>query len=363
MAAFFVLGMTSCEKEDFNTKTDVDVNAPVVNIPGVTIPEGYKPGDAVVSIQPSVIAVINGDVINVTEEATITYNEKEKLEYTLEADRSIKEFAVNIVASYETEVNDSVFTLTAQKVVNVPTLSAGQVAIFTPTMVMSLNFNIEGDQPGGDQPGGDQPGGDQPGGDEPGGDQPGGDEPGGDEPGGDEPKEELVSLGFFMNNTNDVKFNDFKLTFENVTDYYYTGVTGTSEKEMPKGGFVSDVKIEDEYKNHAYIATLENIIKGLNQGKMEKIVIENMTLMAKSLTVYPICQIENEASYNVVEKFDIVTRAQTSKNVASFKVTDYSYIIGTPETNINLNGHGHGHGHGNGHGNISNAGGGIITSM
>ena len=343
MAAFFVLGMTSCEKEDFNTKTDVDVNAPVVNIPGVTIPEGYKPGDAVVSIQPSVIAVINGDVINVTEEATITYNEKEKLEYTLEADRSIKEFAVNIVASYETEVNDSVFTLTAQKVVNVPTLSAGQVAIFTPTMVMSLNFNIEDDQPGGDQPGGDQPG--------------------GDEPGGDEPKEELVSLGFFMNNTNDVKFNDFKLTFENVTDYYYTGVTGTSEKEMPKGGFVSDVKIEDEYKNHAYIATLENIIKGLNQGKMEKIVIEDMILMAKSLTVYPICQIENEASYNVVEKFDIVTRAQTSKNVASFKVTDYSYIIGKPETDINLNGHGHGHGHGNGHGNISNAGGGIITSM
>ena len=149
LAALFTLGITSCEKESFNTGSDINVEPPVVNIPGVNIPEGYKPGDAVVSIQPSVVAVINGEVINVTEDATITYNEKESLEYTVEADQSIKEFDVKIVASYETVVEDSTFTLTAQRTVTVPNLSAGQVAIFTPTMVMSLNFKVEEpEQPG-----------------------------------------------------------------------------------------------------------------------------------------------------------------------------------------------------------------------
>ena len=85
MAAFFALGLTSCEKEDF--KTDVDINVPEVEVPDVELPEGYKPGDAVLTIQPTVIAVIDGEIKNVTNESKITFNGKDKFEYALTPDK------------------------------------------------------------------------------------------------------------------------------------------------------------------------------------------------------------------------------------------------------------------------------------
>ena len=81
LAAIMALGFTSCEKENFNTQTDVDIDVPVINIPGVVLPPSYQPGDAVLSIQPTVIANINGLSTTVTNEAKITYNGESELKY------------------------------------------------------------------------------------------------------------------------------------------------------------------------------------------------------------------------------------------------------------------------------------------
>ena len=136
MAAFMAIGFTSCEKENFNTDTNVTVTPPTINIPG--LPESYKPGDAVVSIQPSVNALINGEISNVTAAATIKFGDVEKKNYVITG-QTINAQDITISVSYTANVDGFEKVLEATDVVSVPALEAGMVAIITPTIWLSIN--------------------------------------------------------------------------------------------------------------------------------------------------------------------------------------------------------------------------------
>lgn len=322
MAAFFALGITSCEKENFTP--EVDIEAPDINIPDVVVPEGYKPGDAVVSITPQVIAVINGVTKTVTNEATITYNGKEKLEYTV-VDKGIAAMMVNVVASYDYEVNGETETFTAEYPINVPALSAGQVAVFTPTLVITINFEAKEEDNKGE------------------------------------------SRGFVVKaieGSTVIEKKTGEIEFDNASNYYYTNITGEATTGEKYGTFISNIKVADAYKDNTEI---EGILGSYNQGLEDyKITVKGFNLWPNTKTCFIVEQIAETKDYEIKEQFE--TRAITEVLAATFTVTDYSYVIGTtPEyynagAGHNGHGHAHSHGHGHGHGN-GNAGGGIVWGI
>ena len=332
MAAFFAMGITSCEKEDFNTKVDIDT--PTITIPGIDTPEDWKPGNAVVAINPSVIAVIDGSISDVTGIATVTYNGEEGLKYTTNADGSIAAFEVKLEASYLVEEKDT--TLTAAKTVKVPALSAGQALMITPTLVITANFETE--------------------------------EPGTDEPGTDDP--EKVSLGFVTEEVEGsavVEKVAGEIEFQNYTNYYYTNMTGTSSN-LIYGTVISDINVEAAYKDNTEV---QAILGSYNQSVNDhNITIKGITMWPNTKTCFPVEKIIETKSYIIKEQFE--TRALTETKAATFTVKDYSYIVSTTPVYYNSgeghNGHGHahstGHGHGHdlGHGN-GNAGGGIVVGL
>ena len=338
MAAFFALGMTSCEKENFTPNVNID--APEVEIPEVVVPEGYKPGDAVVSIQPTVLAVINGETKNVTEDenTTITYNGEEGMFVpTLNADKGIDAIAVEVVATYKATIGEETKTLTATTIVRVPKLAAGQVAVFTPTMIMSLNVEVE--EPG------DEPG----------------DEPG-EEPGEDTEK---VSLGL-VTEANELETvatkTPFYIEFDNNSNYYFTGVTDNAGGNLKKGSFISNIKVEAAYSENA---ELQAILGSYNQGiENYSITVKNFNLWPNTKTCFKAEQIVETKNYIIKESFE--TRATEEVKAATFTVTNYAYIISTTPEYYNSgaghNGHGHEGSHGHGHG-TGNAGGGIIYGL
>lgn len=322
MAAFFALGITSCEKENFTP--EVDIEAPDINIPDIDVPEGYKPGDAVVSITPQVVAVINGVTKTVTNEATITYNGKEELEYTV-VDKGIAAMTVNVVASYDYEVNGETETFTAEYPIKVPALSAGQVAVFTPTLVITINFEAEEEDNKGE------------------------------------------SRGFVakaIEGSTVIEKKTGEIEFDNASNYYYTNVTGEVTTGEKYGTFISNIKVADAYKDNTEI---EGILGSYNQGlKDYKITVKGFNLWPNTKTCFIVEQIAETKNYEIKEQFE--TRAITEVVAATFTVTDYSYVIGTtPEyynagAGHNGHGHAHSHGHGHGHGN-GNAGGGIVWGI
>lgn len=338
MAAFFAMGITSCEKENFDTKVDIDT--PTIEIPGVTPSEPSKPGAAVVAINPSVVAVINGKISDVTSDATVTYNGEEALKYTTNTDGSIDKFEVELAAAYYVEEEDT--TLTTIKTINIPALSAGQAIMVSPTLVISANFETE--------------------------------EPGTEGPGtGEEPGEgEKVSLGLVTEEVEGsavVAKKSGNIEFNNDANYYYTNVTGTSEDGFKYGTFIGDIKVEAAYADNTEV---QAILGSYNQGVEDyKITVKGFTMWPLTLTCFPIEQIAETKSYIIKEQFE--TRAITETKAATFTVTDYSYIVSTTPSyyDYNENGHGHthtghghvnSHGHGHGHGN-GNAGGGIVWGI
>ena len=330
MAAFFAMGITSCEKENFDTK--VDVENPTITIPGVT-PE--NPGDAAVAINPTVMAVINGEISDVTSKATITYNGKAALDYAAykNADGSISKFDVEIVATYT--VNET--ELTATKTVSVPALSAGQVIMITPTLVISATFE-EGE---------------------------------GDGEGEGEGEGEKVSVGLvteLIEGSTSIVKKAGEIEFDNASKYYYTNVTGTSANEYAYGTFIEKAEVKKGYEENADV---KDILGSYNQGKKNyKITVKGFNLWPETKTCFAVEQIAETKSYTIKEQFE--TRAITEATAATFTVTDYSYIVSTTPKYYNTgeghNGHGHahsqGHGHGHDHGHgYDNAGGGIVSGF
>lgn len=332
MAAFFAFSLASCEKEDF--KTDVDIDVPEVEIPEVEVPEGYKPGDAVIAIQPTVWATIDGVTKNVTAESTITYNGSDKFTYTVNADKGISAMTVEIEAAYDVVDGEETKTLTASVTLNIPALSAGQVLTFNPSLFVT--YKSEGNTP--DDP--DQPGGEDP--EDP--NQPGGNTP-------SNPTFEQVAK--VINEREEVKH----FHYENATNYYY------DEYKLGAKILVSDV-ISVSY------GSWENTLKPIvteYEDKYEDKIFGTYTLYANSITC-----VEYKAKY---VQYEVTMKARSGeeakvvyevKEQEEFKVyTGLALNNGTGHSHAGGNvGHSHGHGNGHDHGHgLDNAGGGIVYPM
>ena len=151
MAVLFAFSMASCEEENFNTTVDPEVNIPPITIPGVDIETelpDYNPGDAVISIQPTVWAFIDGKVDNVTALATIKFNGVEKKTYNASSATGFEAMTIKITASYDATVGTESKTLTAEMSLEIPALGAGKLAIFTPTLIMSAKSPSTDDEGG-----------------------------------------------------------------------------------------------------------------------------------------------------------------------------------------------------------------------
>lgn len=296
------------------------------------LPEGYKPGDAVISIQPEVLALINGELKNVTGEANVTFNGAEKFTYTVNEDKGTSEMSVKIDASYATTVDGEAMTLTATTTIEIPALSAGQVAIFMPQLIVSYNSE---ETPGGDTPGGDIPGDDTP----------------------------ITSL-IFNPEELPLESEEVHFDYKNSSNYYYNNYEFKAKYEW--GSWLESKEIYAS--EHA--DAVNDFIKDNVHAYEHEITLGKQMMYANSITCVEVLIHYTRTKYTVQEFESTVSRANGAI-VAEFiiKAVDSYEIKGS--TSININGHGHGssghsHGHGNGHDHghgADNAGGGIVWPM
>ena len=317
LAACFAMSLTSCEKEDFTTDVEApEVNVPTITIPGVTIPEGYKPGDAVVAIQPTVIGFISvaegwddaeGAAQNITEDCKITYNGADKFTYTTNADGSINAMTVKIVAEYTLEVNGFSNTYSVEHTVEIPALSAGMVAVITPTLI--INAGAEISNPYTITP-------------------------------YEEIKDETVNGQVELVNTN---------------PYYYTDYTAVYTYEIGYGDVEAD--IIDSYKDNETLINYINNITRWNGLSDYSVDITVPYLYAESSTIIPYTQrvVTYQNVYAVDAEF-----SRATETVATVTWKSYEWrIFDTENCTYTESTTGHGsHYKGHGHGG-SNAGGGI----
>lgn len=308
MAAFFAMSLTSCEKENFTTDVEApEVNVPTITIPGITIPEGYKPGDAVIAIQPTVIGFIDGEAKTITDNCKFTYNGKDKFEYTVNADRGISAMTVEIVASYDYTLEEFTKAFTATHNVSIPALSAGMVAVITPTLIINAGGEVEG-----------------------------------------------YSL-------DEIDWNDVtvsgKVELKNENPYFYTNVTMPYAYDM--GRKVINQTVNDKFKDDAMVNRWMNAYNDREPFYTE---ITVPYLYAESSTLIPYEQMVSTTNYEIT-KTVIWNRSGNEEIVvaASFTVEDLwmrTFYTGDFEYTESTSGHGS-HYHGHGHGDSSNAGGGI----
>ena len=267
LAAIFAFSMTSCEKEDFNTNVDIDTEV----TPDTQYPEGYKPGDAVVVIDPTVWAIVDGELKNVTNDAEITYNGKEAFNSTeyLNADKGISKMTVEVVATYN--------ELTANATVEVPALSAGQVAVFTPTLIIS-GVNANDPESQGFQ---------------------------------------VVKEGSLA-----TTINTLSLSISNTASYAKYDQSISTDEEYEHGSFTSNVTINEGYTDNAEVKA---IIEGYNKGESKKLTFVVSQIAALTKVTVPVKQTVETQDYIINEVFE--TRATSNVEAATFTATNYSYIF------------------------------------
>ena len=330
MAAFFALGLTSCEKEDFNTKVDASVDSSIT-IPGVG---EVDKNDAVISIQPTVWAYIDGKLEDVTNKAIITFNGEEKKTYTKVSKEGFSAMTINVVATYIATLGEEQKTLTAEKPIEVPALAAGQAAIFTPTLVVSAE---SGDEPGGDEPSGDEPSVVVPGADG---------------------TDYIYYLG---EKTEYTKNTTGYVDIKNDSPYYFYYTSAVFND-------VKNPEIDCEWEN-GHQQGVETLAEKLNVTESKgytMTVSSGYYVYSKSMTrVHAKVQVDITEYPVYVEK---KSRSAETK-AGTIKVMDKTFIYDKAEyfdsdgkTHGHGQGHGHGHGHDHGHGG-SNAGGGIVNPL
>ena len=311
MAVFMAFNLASCEKENFTTDTDVTVTPPSITIPGITMPNEYKPGDAVVSIQPTVNALINGNITNVTANATIKID-GEELKYKVLAGQTIAAKEVTITVSYTATIEGFDKVLTAEEKVNVPDLKAGMVAIITPTIWLSVN-----------------------------------------------------TKGYFSDKKGQgvSAVESDKASVENVSNYWYSEQT----KEITyvrKGAYlVGGIQYTAGYENdQEVIATVNEYVEAYEEALVYETIPVTFNLFAQSQTIIEYSQKKTTTDYEIKKLIEFSRAADENEvTVAKFTIEEYGeFIIEAIKENIHLEGEGHGHGHGNGHGGIGNAGGSIV---
>ena len=317
MVAFMALGLSSCEKENFRTEYDVDIEAPV-------IPDAAP---AVVSINPNVLAFINGNAKNVTNEAEITFTTLP----TAGEDGTIaaQQVTINVKYTAEVEVYGETLTkeVTATEIVNVPALGKGMCCVLTPTIVLSLQTETG-----------------------------------------------VPSLG--DGTETPLPAEPKNITIKNKTQYFYTDVNG--EYEYKTGTEVDRKSINWIKPSFRYDTEINEMINDFDNIVMAKKKVENIIVMAQSQTIIKVETSRVSTTYTIkknvslgrstndtaeveIVTFDVITYTSTTDNSAAGRYDSETNPNGY-KVDIHLEGetHGHGHGHGNGHGDSSNSGGGIV---
>ena len=318
MAAFMAFNLASCEKESFTTETDVTVTPPTITIPGINLEDipQYQPGNAVVAIQPTVNALINGIVTDVTSKATIKIAGKEQKYFVL-TEKTITEQSVLIEVSYTVVIEGLETTLSETKEIRIPALSEGMVTIITPTIWVSAN-----------------------------------------------------TKGYFTEVNNIVNGNPIskEISVKNQSIYWYSNQTAEI-KFVEKGAYlVGDVRYNEDYKNDEEVkAWVNNIVKAYSTELKPATMTYTYPVYAMSQTIINYSQTLVTTDYQIIKTIQL-SRANDSKEivVAEFTIDEYGDFNAEIKTNIHLNGisHGHGHGHGNGHGHGDyNAGGSIVDAL
>ena len=316
MVAFMALGLSSCEKENFRSEFDVEVDAPV-------IPDAAP---AVVSINPNVLAFINGSAMNVTNapETKITFQTPVAGE-----DGTIAAQQVTINVEYTAQVTTYGQTLTktisTTETVNVPALGKGMCCVLTPTIVLSLQTEV------------------------------------------DAPSTQA-------GNKTQLESEVSNVTIKNETQYFYTDVNG--EYEYKTGTEVDRESVNWLEPSFKYDTEINEMINAFDKIVMAKNKVEDIVVMAQSQTIIKVETTLSSTEYTIkknitlgratdsaeidVVKFNVIAYESTTDNSKAGAKSDEN--PDGYEVNINIQGvgHGHGHGHGSGHGNSSNAGGGLV---
>lgn len=308
MAVFMALSLASCEKENFTTDVEApEVNVPTIELPGIDLPEDYEPGDAVIAIQPTVIGFINGEAKNITNECTITYDGKSDFTYTVNEDGGINTIIVDIKAEYIYKLEELSNTFSATQTVKIPALSAGMVAVITPTLII----NAEGEV-----------------------------------------------LGMFMEELecSDVPAEG-KLELVNTNPYYY--IDYTKEYTYPIGRKVIEQNIDPAFTDNTMV---NRWINACNDRSDFTAIITVPYLYAESSTLIPYNYTISTTKYQIIKSVEWGARSTTTNTIAAtFTVEDlWMRIFDTNNCTFTESTSGHGsHYHGHGHGDANNAGGGI----
>ena len=293
MVAFMALGLSSCEKEDFRTNLTVNVDA----------------APAVVYIQPTVIAFVNGVAKDVTAEAEFN-------EYIIpEANEEGKITAQSIdIIAYYTATDDK-FGLTTELqgkiTINVPELSRGMSRTFTPTIVLSAQTSS-------------------------------------------------TNLNEVPGTTEDYTITPKTISVKNYNKFYYTDVN--IEYQVKKGTEVTNIDWKSDYDSE-----IERAINEFNTVKTETIKKSDIKVLGESQTIITVDYSATKTSYSISKKVSLEQYSKSSNEaeieVVTFDVITYESTTTEVEVNIHLQGKAHGHGHigeSHGHDNSANAGGGIV---
>lgn len=305
MVAFMALGLASCEKENFTTEIETpEINVPTITIPGIDIPED---GAAVIAIQPTVIGCINNEIKTITDDCTITYNGKSTFEYTVNEDKGISPTTVEIVAEYEFQLEELSNTFSATQKIEVPALSAGMIAVITPTLIINANGEITG------------------------------------------------------MNIEEVEWADVetegKVELVNTNKYFYTDYEATYS--YPIGRKVIEKNIDPAFTENTLV---NRWIEANNDRSDFETLITVPYLYAESSTIIPWTSTTSTTKYKIVKSAEWSRNAETTEVVAAtFTVEDlWMKIFDTNKCEYTESTSGHGsHYHGHGHGDANNAGGGI----
>ena len=310
LAAMMSWGLTSCEKENFNVGGDIDI----------TIPEA---ADAVVVINPNVIAFINGVPTNITEEATIDFTTPKA-----GTDGTIAAQDVKITVTYTATVDGASKETKTEKVVSVPALSKGMCCTITPTIYVFVNTTFD-----------------------------------------------FSAVETEAGNVTTTEETG-TITVENRSDYYWTDKV--VEYEFVSGKEVDANSIEwlsEEYKDNQDVLGL---IENMNFLETKTNKTQPIWVFAQSLTIINVNRIVTTTEYTIQKTVSFSRSADdVTYDVVKFNLKEYFTTSdnagkgpkdeGNPhgyDANINLKGAGHGHGHlyghGHGHADNSNAGGGIV---
>ena len=278
--------------------------------PTIILTQMPEEANAIAEIKPIVLHMTASAVVDVTENAEITYDPAN----VLEGDPNLAATSVTVTASYE--------GLTNTVTVEVPALEAGQYTTLTPTIILMDAMEIP-----------------------------------------------VVTIEYEDNNVETEESTD-KFVEDNVSDYWYY----TSVKYMEKLGeqvVASDIDTQDMTELAVINSFVEelNTYKETEMVKEEVPVYSHSRTEAS--VVYTVVE-TTYSIYRVTTMVPLtkVSEGADKELIATVNTRNYTATKLVTRTDLQIPGHGHGpmghghgfdHGHGHGHGN-GNSGGGIIIA-